>query len=191
MNKLLAVLIASAAAMSATQAQTTTAPRAYVGAGIASADHEFKQSGATNVDTEGYKASGKLFGGYDFNQNWGVEAGYTDFRKSDVNYSIGGVNTRGETDGHAVYLAAKATLPVNEQFSVYGKLGAARTKSELEMLNAAQNMSRSKTEAYGALGAEYKLNQNVSLVGEYERYGKSKDFGAKADVLTIGAKYAF
>ena len=34
-------------------------------------------------------------------------------------------------------------MPVNEQFSVYGKLGAARTKSELETLNAAQNMARS------------------------------------------------
>lgn len=189
MKKLIVALIASAAAMSAAQAQTT-APRAYVGAGVASADHEFKMSGATNVDTEGYKASGKIFGGYEFNQNWGVEAGYTDFRKSDVSYSIGGVNNRGETEGHAFYLAAKATLPVNEQFSVYGKLGAARTKSELELINASQ-MSRSKTEAYGALGAEYKLNQNVSLIGEYERYGKSKDFGAKADVWTIGAKYAF
>ncbi|MEX5745651.1 porin family protein [Massilia sp. X63] len=191
MKKLIVALIASAAAMSAAQAQTTTAPRAYLGAGIASADHDFKMSGATNVDTEGYKASGKIFGGYEFDQTWGVEAGYTDFRKSDVNYSIGGVNNRGETKGHAYYLAAKATLPVNEQFSVYGKLGATRVKSELETLNAAQNMSRSKTGAYGALGAEYKLNQNVSLIGEYERYGKSKDFGAKADVFTIGAKYAF
>lgn len=189
MKKLVAVLIASAAAMSAAQAQTTTAPRAYVGAGIASADHDFKLSGATNVDTEGYKASGKLFGGYEFNQTWGVEAGYTDFRKSDVNYSIGNVNNRGETEGHAFYLAAKATMPVNEQFSVYGKLGATRIKNELELVNA--SMSRSKTEAYGALGAEYKINENVSLIGEYERYGKSKDFGAKADVFTIGAKYAF
>ncbi|VXC23909.1 porin family protein [Massilia sp. 9I] len=189
MKKLLVVLIASAAAMSAAQAQSTSAPRAYVGAGIASADHDFKQSGASNVDTDGWKASGKIFGGYDFNQTWGVEAGYTDFAKSDVNYSIGGVNRRGETDGHAFYVAGKATLPVNEQFSVYGKLGATRIKNELEIVNA--SMSRSKTEAYGAVGAEYKLNQNVSLVGEYERYGKSKDFGAKADVLTIGAKYAF
>jgi len=189
MKKLLVVLIASAAVMSAAQAQTP-APRAYVGAGIASADHDFKLSGASNVDTEGYKASGKIFGGYEFNQTWGVEAGYTDFRKSDVNYSIGSTNYRGETDGHALYLAAKATLPVNAQFSVYGKLGAARSKSELELVNAAR-MSRSKTEAYGAVGAEYKLNESMSLIGEYERYGKSKDFGAKADVWTIGAKYSF
>ena len=190
MKKLFVALIASAAAMSAAQAQTT-APRAYVGAGIASADHESRIPGATNVDADGYKASGKLFGGYEFNQTWGVEAGYTDYRKSDVNYSIGGVNARGETKGHSTYVAAKATMPVNEQVSLYGKLGVARNKSELETINAAQNMSRSKTEAYGAVGAQYSLNQNVSLVAEYERYGKSKDFGQSADVLTIGAKYSF
>lgn len=191
MKKLLAITFISAAAMSAAQAQTTTAPRAYVGAGVASVDHEFKRSGATNVDTDGYKASGKLFGGYEFNQTWGVEAGYTDYRKSDVSYTIGGVNTRGETKGHSTYLAAKASMPINEQVSLYTKLGVARTKNELETVNAAQNFSRSKNEAYGALGAQYTLNQNVALVAEYERYGKSKDVGAQADVLTIGAKYSF
>lgn len=190
MKKLIVALIASAAAMSAAQAQQT-APRAYVGAGVASADHEFDRAGATNVDTAGYKASGKIFGGYDFNQTWGVEAGYTDFRKSDVNYSIGGANVRGETKGHSTYLAAKATLPVNEQVSLYGKLGVARNKSELNTINAVENISRSKTEAYGAVGAQYNLNQDVALIAEYERYGKSKDFGQKADVWTIGAKYSF
>jgi opacity protein-like surface antigen len=190
MNKLIVALIASAAAMSAAQAQTTT-PRAYVGVGVASADQEFKRAGATNIDTDGYKAGGKIFGGYDFNQTFGVEAGHVDFRKADVNYTLGGVNTRGETDGHSTYLAAKATMPVNEQFSVYGKLGAARNKSELVSVNAAQNMSHSKTEAYGALGAQYKLNQNVSLIAEYERFGKRKDFGPNADVWTVGAQYAF
>ncbi|NNG25059.1 outer membrane beta-barrel protein [Telluria aromaticivorans] len=190
MKKLIVALIASVAAMSAAQAQQT-APRAYVGVGVASADHDYRISGASNVDTDGYKASGKLFGGYEFNQTWGVEAGYTDFRKSGVNYTANGVNQRGETKGESIYLAAKATMPVNEQFSVYGKLGAARNKSELVAINSSQNRDHSKTEAYGALGAQYNLNQNVALIAEYERYGKSKDFGAKADVFTIGAKYSF
>lgn len=190
MNKFLVVLIASAAAMSAAQAQTT-APRAYVGAGVATADHDFTLFGATNVETSGYKASGKLFGGYEFNQTWGVEAGFTDFRDARVSYTAGGVNNSGETEGEAFYLAAKAAMPVNERFSVYGKLGLTRHKSELVALNAAQNRNETETEAYGAIGAEYKVNQNVSLIGEYERYGESKNFGAKADVWTIGAKYAF
>jgi hypothetical protein len=36
------------------------------------------------------------------------------------------------------------------------------------------------TGAYGALGVQYKLNQQVALTAEYERYGKEKDIGAKA-----------
>jgi hypothetical protein len=38
---------------------------------------------------------------------------------------------------------------------------------------------------------QYNLNQQVALTAEYERYGKSKDFGAKADVWTVGARYSF
>src|SRR5687768_8944488 len=85
MKKLIVALIASAAAMSAAQAQQDT-PRAYIGAGVATADREVSTSsisGATGVDADGYKASGKLFGGYEFNRTWGIEAGWTDYRSSD------------------------------------------------------------------------------------------------------------
>jgi len=38
---------------------------------------------------------------------------------------------------------------------------------------------------------QYNLNQQVALTAEYERYGKSKAFGAKADAWTVGARYSF
>ncbi|MEH6433493.1 outer membrane beta-barrel protein [Massilia sp. DD77] len=191
MKRFFLAVIASAAAMSAAQAQQDT-PRAYVGVGVASADHQNAlPAGATGIDADGYKASGKLFGGYDFSRNWGVEAGYTDFRSSGVNYSLGGVRGSGETKGHSLYLAGKASMPINEQFLAYAKLGVARNKNELETVNAVMNRSQSKTEAYGALGLQYNINQDVSFIAEYERYGKTKDFGAKPNVWTIGAKYSF
>jgi OOP family OmpA-OmpF porin len=192
MKKLIFALIAGATAMGAAQAQTAnTAPHAYVGVGIASADHQYSLPGATNVDSDGFKASGKLFGGYDFNQTWGVEAGYTDFRKSHANYSLNGVPGSAESDGHSFYLAGKAMAPINDQFSVYGKLGAAWNKSTLTATDTTLNRDLSKTELYGGVGVQYNLNQQVALTAEYERYGKSKDFGAKADVWTVGAKYSF
>lgn len=192
MKKLIFALIAGATAMGAAQAQTTSfVPHAYLGAGIASADHEFNLPGATNVDSDGFKASGKLFGGYEFNQMWGVEAGYTDFRKSHANYTLNGTQGRADSDGHSFYVAGKATAPINDQFSVYGKLGAAYNKASLTATDPALNRDFSKTELYGGVGVQYNLNQNVALTAEYERYGKSKDFGAKADVWTIGAKYNF
>lgn len=47
------------------------------------------------------------------------------------------------------------------------------------------------TGAYAALGVEFKLNQQVSFVGEFECYGKSKVYGAKPNVVTVGVKYSF
>lgn len=182
MKKLVVALIASAAAMSAAQAQTTTTPgHAYLGVGVASADHEDSRG----FEGDGYKASGKIFGGYEFNQNWGVEAGYTDFRKSDVSGTAG----RGETKGYGYYVAAKATKPINEKVGVYGKLGLQNSQRELS--TAGLTVKDHATDAYGAVGVQYNVNEQVGLVAEYERYGKSKDFGASANVLTVGARYSF
>lgn len=191
MKKLIVALIAGTAAMGAAQAQTTqTQPRAYVGVGVATADHENSSvGGLTNVDSDGYKASGKIFGGYEFDQNWGVEAGYTDFRNANVNYSSNGTNGTGKTKGSSYYVAGKYNMPVNDQFSVYGKLGLEHSERKLE--SAALNLKDTDTGAYGAVGLQYNLNQQVALTAEYERYGKTKTVGAKADVWTVGARYSF
>jgi OOP family OmpA-OmpF porin len=192
MKKLIVALIAGVAAMTAAQAQTTTQtqPRYYIGVGAATADHEdSSRANIDNVDSDGYKVSGKLFGGYEFNQMWGVEAGYTDFRNSDFNYSSNGVNGSGTTKGYGYYVAAKGTVPINDQFSAYGKLGLEHSQRELRSF--ALDSKEDDTGAYGAVGLQYNINQQVALTAEYERYGKTKDFGAKADVWTIGARYSF
>jgi OOP family OmpA-OmpF porin len=178
MNKLIFALIASVAAVGAAQAQTAnTAPRGYVGVGVATAD---------NSTIDSYKSSAKIFGGYEFDQNLGIEAGYTDFRNAD--YSVGNIN--GSTKGYGTYVAGKYTVPVNEQFSAYGKLGLAYSERKISD-NAGLDYTNHDTGAYAGVGVQYSLNQNVALTAEYERYGKSKDFGAKADVWTVGAKYSF
>ncbi|MES2130057.1 MAG: porin family protein [Pseudomonadota bacterium] len=183
MKKLILALIASAAAMSAAHAEGP-----YIGVGIASADHSYSIAGATNGSGDGYKASGKLFGGFDLDKTWGVEAGYTDFRKTGYNYTIGTVPGHVDSDGHSFYVAGKGTVPLNEQFSLFGKLGVSQNKTSL---SGSINTSDSKTEMYGALGAQFNLNKQVALTLEYERYGKDKDFGQKANVWTAGARYSF
>lgn len=191
MKKLIFAVIAGVAVAGAAQAQETY-PKTYVGAGVASADHDFSINGTTNSDTDGWKASGKLFAGYEFNQNWGAEVGYTDFRKSSANYTYNGAQGSAESKGHSIYLAAKGTVPINEQFSAYGKLGAAYNKTSLSTNTPGLSYDNdNKTTAYGALGLQYKLNQQVSMVAEYERYGSKRDFGAKPDVVTVGARYSF
>lgn len=186
MKKLIVALIAGVAAMSAAQAQ-----QAYVGAAVTTSDTNYRIGGATDINAGGYKGSGKIFGGWELDQTWGVEAGYTDLRSSEGSYSIGNTRGRVSSDGSRTYLAGKASYPVNQQVSLYGKLGVGYSKIDVSTSTPNVAWEDSKTEAYGALGAQYKLNQNVSLIAEYERYGKKKDFGAKADAWSIGARYAF
>lgn len=192
MKKVILTLIASAATVGAAQAQTGVAGRPYVGVGIASEEHDYSFGGVggTNLNRDGWKASAKVFGGYEFTPNVGVEAGYTDMRSADFSYLRDGKNVSGYANGYGAYVAAKYTVPVNAQFAAYGKLGVAYSKRKIET-NDGEHDAHHDTGAYAALGLEYKLSQKVSFVGEYERYGKSKAYGAKPDVVTVGVKYSF
>ena len=175
MNKLIIALIAGATAMSAAQAQNTPGS-AYVGASAVT---------AKNQTVDAHKADGKLFAGYNFDEKLGVEAGVTNFHKTD--FQRAGVN--GSTEGYGTYVAAKYTMPVNEQLSAYGKLGVQH--SERKLNTTVGNFKDKDSGAYAGLGVQYKLNQDTALVAEYERYGKDKDVGAKADVWSVGVKYGF
>lgn len=188
MKKLIFALIAGVAAMSAAQAQSASP---YIGLGVANSSHNFDLGAGTTSDSAGYKASAKIFGGVDLTPMFGIEAGYTDIRKADHSFTIGAVPGVATTDGSRTYLAGKATMPINDQFSVYGKLGAGYSKVNVSSATPAVSRSDSKTELYGAIGGQYNINQKVALTLEYERYGKQKDFGAKADAITVAARYNF
>jgi len=175
MKKLMIALIATAAVATTAQAQTGNG-RAYVGASAVT---------SKNTTVDAHKADGKLFGGYKFNEQLGVEAGWTNHHETD--FARGAV--RGSTEGYGTYVAAKYTMPVNEQVSAYGKLGISHNERKLN--TNVGNFKQDDTSGYAGIGVEYKLNQNAALVAEYERYGKTKDFGARANVWSAGLKYGF
>jgi OOP family OmpA-OmpF porin len=188
MKKLIVALVANVVVLGAAQAQVGSAdmtntynPRPYVGVAV---------NAAKNQSSDDWKASPKVFAGYDINQNWGVEAGYTHFSKEDFNAFNGTAMTSAQVRGSSSYVAAKYTMPINDRFSAYGKLGASYNDRKVSMTGLGDYHDRD-TSAYGALGVQYAINQNVSVVGEYERYGKDKNVGAKADALSVGLKYGF
>ncbi|THC41413.1 outer membrane beta-barrel protein [Massilia sp. Mn16-1_5] len=191
MKKLIFALLAGTAAMTAAQAQTTITPRPYVGIGASGADREYNVNGATMVDNDGYKFSGKIFGGAELNDTFGVEAGYTDFRKAGGNYVLNGANVNTETEGYGAYIAGKAKYAFNDKASVYAKLGVAHTSNELNSATPGVSRKVSDNGGYGALGMQYNVTPQVAVFTEYERYGKKQDFGPKPDVFTVGAKYQF
>ncbi|MEJ7807630.1 MAG: porin family protein [Telluria sp.] len=187
MKKLIFAVLAGVTAMTAAQAQVSSP---YIGLGVSSAEHNFKIGGAGTSTSDSPKAAGKIFGGFDVNPTFGVEAGYTGVGRADHTYTIGSTTGTATTEGSRSYLAGKATMPLNEAFSVYGKLGAGYTKTKFRSTTLG-SADDSKTEVYAGLGGQYKISDKVALIMEYERYGKKKDVGAKADVFTAGARYNF
>jgi OOP family OmpA-OmpF porin len=192
MKRFIIALVTGTAALATAQAQTMQSPRYYVGAGANFADHDYKLPGASNVRGDEYEAGYKLFGGADLHPLWGVEAGYTDFAKADFNYTQGFVPGHGTVDGYGVYFAGKARWPVLPMVDVYGKLGVAYSHRKLESnlpLTAAQN--NDDTGVYAGAGLQWNITPQWALVGEYERYGRSKRIGSSADVWTVAARYNF
>lgn len=166
-------------------ASGTAAYRPYVGIGVVAAD---------NMTTDSHHADAKIFGGVDFPNDLGIEAGYVNFSKQDRHYSEAesgfhngiGVGSK----GYGSYIAGKYTVPINERFSAYGKLGVSHNERKF-YVDSFYAYKQTDNGVYAALGAQYNLNDNLSLVGEYEQYGKGKQIGARAGVWSAGLKYGF
>lgn len=195
MKKILLALLASATALTGVTAYAADdGGTAYIGAGIVGSRYKFDVPNTTGGDDSGNKASGKVFAGYNFDKTWAVEGGYTDFGSQTYNYSLNSTAGSIESDAHSFYLAGKGSVPINEQFSMFGKLGVSRNHNSIAATGAAAayGSSGNKNALYASVGAEYALNKNVSLSLEYENYGKNdNDLGRKNGAITGGLRYNF
>lgn len=120
-----------------------------------------------------------LGGGYRFNQNLAVEAGYSIIGDSTITTVAGGTATE-KLKASSFQVAAVGTFPINNQFSVFGKLGVANTKIDYTATatgatfvpSVAQAASASKTNLMFALGAQYNINQHWGIRAQYQDFGK-------------------
>jgi opacity protein-like surface antigen len=185
MKKLICMLgmgLAITGSAQAQEASTGFTPRAYIGAGVARADHV---EGANKNDL-------KIFGGYEFDKNLGVEAGVSRYRGRDYPYYTwpDGRTESYSTKGYGAYVAGKYTMPIGERFAAYAKLGLAHSERKYSETSG-WHYKKSDTDVYAAVGAQAKLTDNVALTLEYEHYGKEKRTGAKNKQWSAGVKYSF
>lgn len=167
------------------------AQRVYAGAGILAADQnfDFASSGFSNGGGDRYTASPKLFLGYDFDDTWGVETGFSSFRSAQHHFTSAGQVYYGETKGHSTYVAGKITLPITGQLSFVGKLGISATTRILN--DRFYGDEATTTGVYTSIGVQYRLNDKVSVDLDYEQYGKRHHLGLKANAFSLSARYAF
>ncbi|MFM2086531.1 MAG: hypothetical protein RLZZ237_1400 [Pseudomonadota bacterium] len=191
MKKILFAMIASVTAVAGMSA--AHADGAYVGGGVTVNRYNFDVPDATSAGNHsGYQAGGKIYAGYDIDKTWAVEGGYADFGSKDYNYITSAGSGGVKSDSHGYYLAGKATMPVSEKLGVFGKLGVARVNTGLTGSGLSTGITGdNKTGVYASVGAQYAINEKVSLTAELEHFGKSADQGNKATGLALGARYNF
>lgn len=181
------ILLAVLAALAGTAAAQTT----YIGGNVGRAEQKISVDGIGSL--KDHDTSYKLYAGYNFNQNFGLEAGYADLgelKQSSGIYSI-------STEPTSVYFAATGTLPLEAGFSLIGKVGIARTevKAHAAIGNLRDSDKASRSTTYASIGGAYAINTNFSVVAEYEYFGKIAKFedggDLKANTISVGVRYKF
>jgi OOP family OmpA-OmpF porin len=135
----------------------------------------------------------KFYGGYGFTRNWGAEVGFVDLGKVNNVYRVGTANISLNYRTRSLYAAGTGTLPLNDRFSLFGKLGVAANRTSGSVSAAGINFNGRGTESslMGGIGAKYDFTPNLGVVLEYEDFGKVDDGNAKANMWSAGVRYKF
>ncbi len=193
MKKILIALLAATAAMSSAHAEGI-----YAGASTwrSSINMDLVSPTASTSFTERVR-EGKLFAGFDLDKTWAVEGGYINFGNVSKQYALGGVPGNFNTDGQVWYAAGKGSYAINNDWSVFGKLGLARSEVEFNVNGAISATGQAtKTGAYLGAGIQYQLTPRAALIVELERYGRTSVQATRAKVenkntVSVGARFSF
>jgi len=163
---------------------------------------DFPSAGASRTEDETHTAW-KLLIGYNFDQNWALEGFYTDLGEPKVKYSglphptTGLATENGEfrMRNDAWGIALKGTIPVHQQWDIYGRLGWTYNRSDMDATFsvaddwlgtgaaavAGWSADESRSDVLLGVGVEWKPQKNWGIRLEYENYGQ---FGNTLDNYT-------
>ncbi len=171
--------------MSAVMIAPAHAEGPYVGLGVSVFDQPEKS---------GTQASLKFIGGYDFNQTWGVEAGVSAVPFFSAHDGAQGL---GEGRGGSMYVAGKATMAINDKWSLVTKLGVAHTRLKFDGVGSS-GLNRidhdNNTGLFAGIGLKYAVTEKFSLSLDLERNGRQRTQmlgGPRAETISLNANYKF
>lgn len=136
----------------------------------------------------------KVYGGYQFDSNFGIEGGYARF--DEMSESAQGATVGAKPS--SFYAAVTGTMPATAQTSVFVKLGIVRSDTDVHATYRGRHAEIDVTRNSALLGTgfQYKFSNSLSLVGEYEYFGKvvkDRPSGVylKASLISVGLRLAF
>ena len=163
----------------------------YVGLGFGSSRISGFDSGAISGGNAN-KGMTKIYGGFQFTPNWGLEAQYSDLGNRNV--TIAGVPA-GSFRTSQFSIAGTGTLPLSSGFSLLGKLGISANR-----LNASAGLGpvNNANSMLIGVGVAYNITPALSARLEYEDFGKIATIptavpaiSARANGYSISLKYGF
>jgi OmpA-OmpF porin, OOP family len=185
------MLVAALLCGSALMAAPPAAAQFYVGGSLGWSDYKSGNavpmtSGSVDGEDTGYK----IFGGYQFNRNFAFEAAYLDLGKASYTGSVGAAPlTGGRAETTGFNFSAVGTLPLTQNFDVFGKLGMMMWETDASFVvsgvpGSQKNDGNDLT--YG-VGIAYNFTPNLALRAEWERFKAVDDI----DLLSIGIAFKF
>ena len=172
--KLITRTLASTAALLAFAAH---AEGLYIGGSLGSTKYKGADIGAVSSDKS--STGGKIYGGYGFTPNIGVEVGYADVGKFS--------SAAGSVKGHGLFVDAVGTVPFTQSLSGIARVGAFNGK-----LRDSVNGNSSGTNLKGGLGLQYDFNKQTGVRAEWERYKfKGVNENPSADMYSVGLNHKF
>ena len=160
--------IVIAASLSVLASSAFAAEPFYVGADLTSSKLD---------DVSGHKSGYGVFAGYQFTENFAVEAGFSRLADTDVFYGSTKVGVKVDQTA----LSVIGTLPLSNGFNVFGRLGYNRLEADASVGGVSGNDSTSKV-LYG-VGVGYAITPQVAARLEVQR--------PSSDTTTVRAGVSF
>ncbi|HEX9684317.1 MAG TPA: outer membrane beta-barrel protein [Burkholderiales bacterium] len=174
-------------------ASQTAAQGFYIGGSVGKSD--FDDDNAipdliTSGSVDGSDTGFKIFGGYQFNQHFGVELAWVDLGKAGYSGTFSGLPVTGGTvETSGLNLSAVGILPLGSGFALFGKAGFFAWESKAKDVTGGLPFSGKEdgTDLSLGIGASYDFTKNFGIRAEWERFKAVGDI----DLLSVGIVYKF
>ena len=154
----------------------------------------------TSISDDSRDTGYKIYGGYQVNKNFAVEAGYFDLGRFGFNATTVPTGTlSGNIRLRGLNLDAVGFLPFTDKFSAFGRLGVNYAQARdafagtgiVNVINA--NPHQNAFNPTLGLGLQYAFSESFALRAELERHRISDAVGNRGDVdlASVGLVYRF
>ena len=192
--KLGKVLVTGALALGGALAATQACAQGFIGGSLGQVD--FDEDVTTglidaNRSVDGKDTAWKIFGGYMFNRHFGIEGAYVNLGEVSYSGSFGGLPvTGGKVEVSGFNVSAIGSVPVTEEFSVFGKIGLFLWEAEASDTTGGAPFSAKEdgSDLSFGVGIGYQFTRNLGLRAEWEMF-KSND--ADASLISVGLLWRF